>query len=166
MGIEVWKDIKGYENKYQVSNYGKVKSLNYRRTGEDKLLKLQNDKDGYLVVNLSKNGKLKNVKVHRLVALTFIKNTNNYKIINHKDENKHNNNYNNLEWCTQSYNNLYGTHISKITKKIICMETKEVFFSIKEAANKYKINGSDICSCCKKRLKTAGGYTWKYIEEE
>ena len=84
---EEWKDIKGYEGLYQVSNLGRVKSLNYRRTGNEKILSLRKHKNGYVYIGLSKNGKTKHLRVHRLVAETFISNPNNYLEVNHKDEN-------------------------------------------------------------------------------
>lgn len=91
--MEVWKDIPGFEN-YQISNYGNVKSLNYGRTGKTKLLKPTISGKGYLQVRLSKSGKPNALLVHRLVAMAFIQNLNNRKQINHKDENKFNNNAN------------------------------------------------------------------------
>jgi hypothetical protein len=162
MTKEIWKDIKGYENKYQISNFGRVKSLNYLRTKKEKLLKVHSDKNGYLVLNLSKDGKSKCVKVHRLVAEMFIENPHNYTQVNHKDENKKNNNVNNLEWCTIKYNNLYGTHIEKLKKRILCVELNKTYESIIKASKELNINNSDICACCKGKLKTAGGYRWKY----
>lgn len=106
---EIWKDIINYEGLYQVSNLGNVKSMNYGRTGEIKLLKQSTNKQGYKSVHLFKNRKWKSYSVHRLVAMAFIPNPNNLPIINHKDENPSNNNINNLEWCTVTYNNTYGT---------------------------------------------------------
>lgn len=113
---EVWKDIKGYEDLYQVSNLGNVKSLNYNNTGKSKLLKLCFDKYGYLQVGLCKNKKHKIYRVHRLVAITFIPNPMNYPVVNHIDEIKENNNVENLEWCTVKYNNAYGSHQININK--------------------------------------------------
>ena len=109
---EIWKDIPEYEGLYQVSNLGNVRSLNYNRTGEIKLLK-QGNVNGYKVVILYKDGKKKNYLVHRLVAIAFLPNPNNLPIINHKDENPSNNNVNNLEWCTQAYNTNYGEGIKR-----------------------------------------------------
>lgn len=114
---EVWKDIDGYEGKYQVSNLGRVKSLNYNRTGEEKLLKPLENKCGYVRVVLYKDRRAKNYLIHRLVAETFIPNPNNYPIINHKDENKQNNKVKNLEWCTYEYNNTYGSTIERAVEK-------------------------------------------------
>ena len=114
---ETWKDIEGYEGLYQVSNLGKVKSLNYNKTSESKLLKLQKNSNGYTRVVLYKNRKPKVCLVHRLVAQAFIPNPNNLPQINHKDEDKANNSVDNLEWCTYLYNNTYGTAIERATEK-------------------------------------------------
>ncbi|RXM57212.1 NUMOD4 domain-containing protein [Clostridium tetani] len=116
MKKEIWEDIEGYEGLYQVSNLGRVKSLNYKNRGIEKLLKQFEDSKGYLKVGLSKNKKSKHLFVHRLVAKAFIPNLNNYPIINHKDENPLNNSINNLEWCTYKYNNNYGTKKERISK--------------------------------------------------
>lgn len=113
---QIWKDIPDYEGKYQVSNTGKVRSLNYRCTGKVKILKQNTDKLGYKRVFLYKNGKFKIYFVHRLVALVFIPNPNNYPIVNHKDENPSNNTVWNLEWCTQEYNCNYGTRLERCSK--------------------------------------------------
>lgn len=111
--MEVWKDIKGYEGIYQVSNLGNIKSLD-RITCDGKRIKGRNLKGGggkniYISVLLCKNGNYKSFKVHRLVAETFIDNPKNLPMVNHKDENKKNNHVENLEWCDAKYNNNYGT---------------------------------------------------------
>lgn len=106
---EIWRDINGYEGLYEVSNMGRVKSLNYNRTNQEKILKLGKNKNGYMIVVLCKNGKTKTCQVHRLVANAFIGNPNNLPMINHKDENPSNNCVDNLEWCDASYNQNYGT---------------------------------------------------------
>ena len=111
MEQEVWKDIEGYEGKYQVSNYGNVRSLMYHNTKGIKrisLLKPATDNRGYFRCALSKNNILKTYKVHRLVAQAFIPNPNNYPQINHIDGNKKNNNAENLEWCTNSVNQIHA----------------------------------------------------------
>lgn len=127
--MEIWKDIKGYENLYQISNIGRVKSLNKIVTCKNgkkfkvkgKILKLTNHKRGYKTIMLHKDGKVKLWLVHRLVGLTFIPNPNNYPQINHKDENKINNCVENLEWCTNSYNAHYGTRIYRCN----CLRNKK-----------------------------------------
>ena len=106
--MEIWKDVVYFEGLYQVSNLGRVKSLNYSRTGREKVLK-PSKTNGYLQVYLYKEGKSKRFSIHRLVAFAFIPNPNNLPIVNHKDEDKSNNCVDNLEWCTVAYNNNYGT---------------------------------------------------------
>ena len=125
MKIEEWKDIVGYEGMYMVSNLGRVKSIERIITYSDgrvykyheKILK-QSVNKGYMKVTLSKNSKVTSKKVHRLVAEAFLSNKNNYPQVNHKDECTTNNNIDNLEWCSQEYNNNYGTRIERIKKKI------------------------------------------------
>ena len=85
---EIWKDIPNYEKKYQISNLGNIKTLNYKGTKKEKILKQQIDKDGYKYIVLHKNGKIKYYMIHRLVALVFIPNYNNLLQINHKDANE------------------------------------------------------------------------------
>lgn len=110
--MEIWKDIQGYDGLYQVSNIGRVKSLNYSRTGKEKILK-PCKANGYLQVYLYKEGKSKMYKIHRLVAMAFIPNPDNLPCVNHIDEDKSNNCEDNLEWCTVAYNNTYGTRIQR-----------------------------------------------------
>ena len=119
---EIWKDIKGYEGLYQVSNLGRIKSLpkwhrNNKNSGywsKEIILKYGKDKDGYLQVMLTKNKNRRQHKIHRLVAQTFIPNPNNYPVVNHKKEfEKQNNEVDNLEWCTVKYNTNYGTAIER-----------------------------------------------------
>ena len=116
MQKEVWKDIPGYETLYQVSNFGQVKSLNYRRSGKERILKQGLEYQGYYRVCLRKNNKNNWFLVHRLVATAFIPNHDNLPCVNHKDENKDNNHVDNLEWCTYQYNNNYGTLKERQTK--------------------------------------------------
>lgn len=95
--MEVWRNIKGYRDKYQISNYGRVRNLN-------KILAPINRKDGYVGIRLCLNGKHKSFLIHRLVALSFVRNINGEKEVNHIDSNRNNNNVNNLEWCNKSNN--------------------------------------------------------------
>jgi len=110
--MEEWKDVRGYEGIYKVSSHGRVKSL--QRVGyggriiDERIMKLNPDSDGYLILGLHKNGKTETKKVHRLVAESFVENPNGFKEVNHKDENKTNNCVENLEWCTTKYNLTYG----------------------------------------------------------
>ena len=105
--IEKWKPIKGYEGLYEISNYGDIRSYTKRSNG--KLLKPQISRKGYLTVMLYKDSVVKCLKIHRLVAQAFLPNPDNLPQINHKDENKRNNDVNNLEWCTNEYNHNYGS---------------------------------------------------------
>ena len=116
---EIWRDVVGFEGLYKVSNLGNVKSLNYNRTGKEKLMKPQTDGHGYLQVMLYKDGKYKIKKIHRLVAEAFIPNPDNLPCVNHKDENKTNNKEFNLEFCTYEYNNNYGTRKIKVELKTL-----------------------------------------------
>ena len=113
---EIWKDIKEYEGLYQVSNKGRVKSLNYGNKGEEIIMEASTDKDGYKILGLRKEGKKKMKKVHRLVAEAFISNPNNLPQVNHMDEDKSNNKVDNLEWCDAEYNTNYGTHNERVSK--------------------------------------------------
>jgi hypothetical protein len=109
---EIWKDIKGYEGFYQISNLGRIKSLeryrkyrgNFKAIVRERILKLKVDKEGYSHVSLSKRGDVKFFKVARLVAQAFIINCNNYPQVNHIDGNKSNDLVSNLEWVTASQN--------------------------------------------------------------
>ena len=122
---EIWKDIKGYEGLYQVSNFGRVKSLH----GKEKILKPYHKSTGYIQVILCKNYKTVARMVHRLVAEAFIPNPENKSQVNHKDENPLNNVDSNLEWCSATYNINYGTRNHKCMNKrgtpVKCVETRQ-----------------------------------------
>ena len=115
---EIWKPVVGYEGLYEVSNLGNVKTLHYYGGRRQKLMSLGKRSDGYLTVGLSKNGICKHYSVHRLVAIAFIPNPDNLEMVNHKDENKENNNADNLEWCTRSYNQLYSINLHPERKQV------------------------------------------------
>ena len=168
---EEWRDIEGYEGLYQVSNLGRVRSLNCRgHKGCMGILTPRLDGKGYEMVALYKEGKARNIKVHRLVAQAFIPNPNNYPQVNHKDENKTNNDVKNLEWCTNEYNHNYGTRNERVgkslSKKVICITTGEIFNSMREACRKYNISVGSMTECCQGKRKTVGGYKWEYFKEE
>lgn len=172
--IEIWKDVIGYEDCYQISNYGRVKSLyNYKRNGTN-ILKPK-IKNNYYQIGLRKNGTRKWYSIHRLVAQAFIPNPNNLPQVNHKDENKLNNNINNLEWCTASYNNTYGTRMEKVINKtgkpVIQFDLQGNFIkeyqSISQAAREMHISAGNIHSCCtnKPNYKKVKGFVWKFKSE-
>lgn len=101
---EIWKDIKGYEGLYQVSNKGRIKSFYFSK---EVILK-NNMRNTYEIIQLTKNKKRKSFQIHQLVAQAFLPNPNNYVIVNHKDFNRTNNNVDNLEWCSQKHNVNYS----------------------------------------------------------
>lgn len=111
--METWKDIKGYEGLYQVSNLGRVKSLNYNHTGNVKVISSRVCNSGYLRVQLHKDGVRKKLLIHRLVAEAFIPNPLNLPEVNHKDEDKTDNRVENLEFCDRTYNINYGDRNTK-----------------------------------------------------
>lgn len=161
---EIWKDCKGYEGLYQVSNLGRVWSVRKQRC-----IKPWKDSRGYLTLELvALNGKRKTEKVHRLVAIAFIENPNGLPQVNHKDENKENACVDNLEWCDAKYNCNYGTRNKKIigaqNKFIYCVELNRVFSSIKEAQEQLGIKGHHIGEVCEGKRKTCDGYHWEYYD--
>lgn len=168
---EIWKDIRGYEGIYQISNLGNVKVLDRKVFNskcycvrQGRIFKNNKNGRGYINVRLTKNGKSTNKSVHRLVAEAFITNPNNYKYINHKDENKQNNIVSNLEWCTPKYNQQYSRH--KRCRKVKQMDANNnvlnIFESSLEASIFAKVHRSNIIRCCEHKRKTTAGYKWEY----
>ena len=162
---EIWRDIKGFEGKYMVSNLGRVKSLNYNKTGKEKIMKGVPDGYGYFQLSLCKEGKVKNCRINRLVAQAFIPNPDNLPEVNHKDKIRTNNRVDNLEWCTTQYNVEYSRAkavigINKVSGLIL------EFPSANEAKRQTGINQSNITQCCKGKVKSAGGHTWFYADED
>ena len=170
MSVEIWKPVVGFEGLYEVSNFGRVKSLK-RNTATDRLLKPHNTKK-YLQVCLCKNGVKADKLIHRLVAEAFIPNPDNLPEVNHKDENKLNNAVSNLEWISQIGNLRYGTRFERIGKaksKAVRASNAEgvlvgEYASINEAAEKTGLAPINISRCCRGIYKRSGGYTWQYIE--
>ena len=167
--MEQWKSITGYEGLYEVSDTGLVRSL---KDGNKRILSSRKRR-GYLAVDLRRDGKRKTMSVHRLVAAAFIPNPLGLKTVNHRDENKTNNNVSNLEWMTQGDNNRYGTHGLKLLKNLAPPKPVRQldplgnivnrFPSIREAARQTGISDGSICEVCNGGIrKTAGGFSWKY----
>jgi hypothetical protein len=178
---EIWKDIKGYEGLYQVSNLGRVKSLERTVSKKDgsmqhrkeRILKLVTRPNGYLQVNLCNGSGKKAFKVHRLVCVAFHENPENKPCVNHIDENKTNNTASNLEWCTVKENINHGTHNARMAKaksKPVGQYTREgqlvkVWQSTHEVERQLGFDNSFISKAAQGKRKTAYGYVWKYIEE-
>ena len=178
--MEIWRDIAGYE-KYQVSNYGKVRSLDYNHTGQIKELVQRCNRGGYMYVNLYNQGRRKTHMIHRLVAEAFLENPDQLPVINHIDCNKLNNHVSNLEFCTISQNTkhaydngLLNTEESRRKaaeanrKKVLCLTTGKTFDSIQEASSFYGVSHQTISACCKGKRKSAGKFNgkkliWEYI---
>ena len=177
---EIWKDVKNYEDKYQVSNLGRVKSKErfFNNNGglqkvHEKILTQhkqygKNDNE-YMFVNFSIKHKTINKLVHRLVAQAFLKDYDENLEVNHKDGNRSNNNINNLEMTTRSENQLHAYKVlsRKTNGKLILQYDLEGNFikeyeNCCEASRKTNICRSCINDCCNEKLKTAGGYIWKY----
>ena len=185
MKKEIWKDILGYEGLYQVSNFGRVRSLdrivkgcyNTIQIKKGRILKPRKNIWGYLYVVLSKENRTKAFTIHRLVALHFIDNPNNYPCVNHKDEDKLNNNVDNLEFCSVLYNNTYNERHKKIAEKNINGKKSKpvlqytldgVFVKEWESTREAGRNGyQQICisKCCRGINKQHKGFIWKYKED-
>lgn len=177
--METWKDVVGYEGLYQVSDEGNVRSLNYNRTGKQKIMKPRNNGSGYLLVGLCKDGKVKQMLVHRLVAQAFVPNPQGLETVNHRDEVKTNNAASNLEWLSMRDNINYGTHNQRAveaninnpkTSKPVQQLDKQgnllaTYPSAHEAERVTGILQPSICNCCngKYKYKSAGGYIWRYV---
>lgn len=180
MEKEVWKDIPGYEEYYEINQYGVVKSKDriVKRFYGDffqkgKIMKQQLNHNGYNTIQLTKDKNQKRYMVHRLVAITFIPNPENFPFINHKDEIRTNNHVSNLEWCTQRYNVSYGNciskrqltqrHTNKNMKTVIAYdnENKLEFISIRGAARELNLHQSNIQQAIKNGTK-CGKYHWKF----
>lgn len=176
--MEEWKSIIGFEGLYEVSNLGRVRSLwdGRHQTHRTKILKPIKMNSGYLCVGLHKNGEEKKFLVHRLVAEAFIPNPLNKPQVNHKTEDKTQNSVDCLEWCTNEYNQNYGTrnervskariNNSKISKPVLQLtkngELVAEYPSTREAERQTVIDPSSISKCCNGKQNSAGGYVWKY----
>lgn len=180
MTNEIWKDIDGYGGKYQVSNLGRVRSTYAGTKHRIVILKPMAQKNGYLYVMLWQNNKKKHKLIHRLVALSFIENPNNYSEVNHKDENKENNNMDNLEWCEHKTNINYGMCKQKISEskinhprhsKTTYQYTKvgqliQIWPSAAEIERQLGYCAHVIGDCRSGKIKSAYGYVWKEQLEE
>lgn len=180
--FERWKPIEGYEGLYEVSDWGRVRSVEridcrgQRR--KPKIRKTFKDKWGYMQVLLSKDGVKEHKKIHRLVVEAFIENPNNYPCVNHKTECKCFNHISSLEWCDGYYNHNYGTIGSRISdsqknrrdcsKPVIQLDMDgnviQWFPSAKEAERQTCVNSGGIIQVCKGRYRQLNGFRWMYAK--
>jgi len=170
---EIWKPITldGIEGRYMVSNMGRIKSLNYKRSGREGIIRPCRQLNGYLqLVRPASDGRIVRALVHRLVAEAFIPNPLGKPQVNHLDEDKTNNRADNLEWCTNRENHNCGTVNGRMSasKSIpVSQYDKDgnfirTFKSAAEAGRVLEIHSGNISGCCRGRYKSVGGYIWRY----
>lgn len=165
--MKLWTAIPNYEGLYEINTKGEIRSLHNRYSNETVILKQGVGSKGYKNVTLCKNGHQTTFNVHRLVALVFLPNPDSLPCINHKDEDKTNNDVSNLEWCSYYQNNVYGSRLTKSAAKrsipVLCIETGVKYSSAYAAQRQIGIRQNQISRCCHGKAKTAGGYHWKFI---
>ena len=167
MDKELWLPVIDYEGIYEVSNYGRV-----RRVGGG-IMNGNINSYGYRVVKLTKNGKQKDKKVHRLVALAFIPTISGKDFVNHKDGDKLNNCVENLEWVTRGENNKHAATVLQVSKEArpvwqfsLDGGTQALYMNATIAAKMVQGNQMMISACCKGTAKTAYDYKWQYADGE
>lgn len=164
---EIWKDIDGYEGKYQVSSLGRIKSASWHNGATERLLKLRLDRRGYPTCFLYKDGQRKQLSVHRVVANTFIPNPHNKPQVNHINGEKSDNRVKNLEWCTNRENQDHASDSDlKHTVKVLQLDMNgnlvKEWSSMAKAANALRVTRASIFSCCTGKAKSCKNYIWKY----
>ena len=176
---EIWKPIIETDNKYEISNFGNIRSVDRyakvcgggTRFIKGKAIKPAKCTNGYLELQASMGKSKKLFLVHRLVAQYFIPNPNKYPEVNHKDENPQNNHISNLEWCTPKYNCNYGTRNQRCMEKVIKRPVRQLTLNgefiaeypmIKEAMRTTGVDETQIIRVCKGKNVTAGGFKWEY----
>ena len=175
---EVWKPVVGWENAYEVSNLGRLRSIDrivFGKHLKGKILQECTDQQGYSTVILSYCGHRHSTRRHRLVAEAFIPNPERKRDVNHLNGNKSDNRVENLEWTTHRENtdHAWETGLTpcppkeecKPIEKVLGEEVIDTYLSIKEASEITGINSTSICKCCKGKRKSAGGFLWRYQEE-
>lgn len=177
---EIFKDIKGYEKRYQISNIGNVKSLSRKINNntssfisKERILTPIKDKQGYILVNFRKGNGRSSKKIHKLVLEAFVPNLLNKPCVNHINGIKHDNRLENLEWATHSENTQHAFRTGLMTnnwckKKVLMLSLDDapllIFDSQREANRLTNINQSNISACCRGKYKTAGGYKWRFTQ--
>ena len=183
MKNEEWRDVVGYEGRYQVSSMGRVKSLERKvkhwcggeRIQKERILKPCADRGGYLRIGLCDGEKQKTFKVHRLVCEAFHENPDNKPQVNHINEIKTDNRASNLEWATARENSNFGTRNERIGKKSAITKSKPIcqytldekivkaWASLAEVKRKTGFSQGNISEVANGNRKTAYGFIWKYI---
>lgn len=174
MENEIWKPVVGYEGLYEVSNLGRLRSVERilkRPEGEwhykEKILRAHKTNKGYLRTRLYRNGVAQTLSIHRLVLTAFVPNPQNLPMINHKNEKVWDNRLDNLEWCDNSYNQRYGHAQDTKFRKVVQIgeNFRKEYPSITEASRQTGICLQRISMCARKvkQCKTAGGYRWEFI---
>ena len=168
--MEKWKNIKGYEGLYKISNKGRIKSLKRKYRLNDIILKQHHVKDLYCYVTLSKKNINYQVTIHRMLAETFIPNPFNKTQINHINGIKYDNRLDNLEWVTASENTQHAINNGLFTTCVKVVQLKngveiKTFNSMRDASRISEIESSSISRCCNGILKSAGGYNWELYKE-
>lgn len=175
--MEIWKDIKGYEGLYQVSNEGRIKSVdrtietsNTTRHYKGKIIKQHLSTTKYWYVDLYNNGIRCRYKIHRLVATAFVENPNNYNVVDHINGNRNCNKAENLRWCSQQQNNSFKIYRERQlnnplkSKQVYQYKNNKliaIYPSTMEAERNGFCNGS-VSACCRGIQKKYKGYSWSY----
>ena len=173
--LEIWKPIPGYEEYYEASNLGRIRSLDrqmisptgkrYTKRGRIRSPVL-NQATGYYAVVLCGENSKKTITVHRLIAMAFLDNPDGFECVNHKSEDKRDNRPENLEWCSKAYNNHFGSRATICYKAVIgkCIETgaETRFLSARIAAQQTGANYKNISACCRGLRNRTAGYEWRY----
>lgn len=185
---EVWKDVSGFENKYKVSNLGRVKSIfiysdnnAIKRFRREKILHKIKKSIGYEQVTLSKNNTQGIYLVHRIVLSAFLENKENKPQVNHKNGIKNDNRLENLEWCNASENGLHSYRVlgrvrikrfgkdnhrsKKVIQKTSNGEVVKIWESMNEAHRELNYDSGCICRCCKGESKEHKGFKWEYVSK-
>ena len=170
---EEWKNIDGWEGRYQISSMGRVRTNNYKRTGKVKIMNGVTDIRGYKNIAFREGGagsKQKHFMVHRLVAKAFIPNPNNKPFVNHLNGNRSDNRVENLEWCTKEENEIHKIYVLKKPsgamippKPVRCIETGETYRSVTSAAKALGVRQGAISFALTGEHHTSCGYHWEYI---
>ena len=160
-----WRPVVGFEKYYMVSNDGRILSRRFNR----EMHLIPNPKTGYLHITLSGDNGKKTITIHRIVASAFCHKPPGCNHVNHKDEDRRNNNASNLEWVTQQYNNTYNGKGKKCCKPVIQMSKDGAAIrwweSVHQASRSTGIEFKNISAVCRGLRPAAGGFKWRFANE-